>query len=895
LAREVTLVINGKEVTVPESATILEAAQRADVYIPTLCHDPELTPWGGCRLCIVEVRGQRNLPASCITPVRQGMVVETESPAVRHARRTLIELLLANHPDDCLACERTGACALQDLAYRYGVRRSSFTGKRRNYAIENGNPFIVRDMEKCILCGLCVRVCNEIVGHAVIDFTKRGFFTKVTPPMDLPLEKSDCNFCGNCLAVCPVGALTAKPMWGQGRRWEVKKVRTVCPYCGTGCSFDLNVKGDKVIGVTSAPDAPVNGRWLCIKGRFGVGFIHHRERIQMPFVRDAYLFGKVTWDRAIKLAAAKLKEIRDGYGPDSIGVLASARCTNEENYLLGKFARAVIGTNNIDHCARLCHSPTVAGLAAAFGSGAATNTISEIPGAQFILVVGSNTTETHPVVAIQIQKALQRGATLAVVDPRMTEIASRARYHLQIRPGTDVAVLNAFANVVLKEDLWNKEFVATYTENFEAFEKEVQDYSPEFAAGITGVPAKTIREVAREYARAEKAVILYTMGITQHTCGTNNVLAIANLAMLCGHVGKESCGVYPLRGQNNVQGACDMGALPNVLPGYQPVGDPNVRAKFAAAWGAKIPEKPGLTTPEMFEAAAEGRLKAMYIVGENPLLTEADGNLVKRALEKLELLVVQDLFVTETARYAHVILPAASFAEKDGTFTNTERRIQRIRRAIPPVGDARADGEIVCSLARAMGYPMWYISPADVMAEIASLTPIYGGVSYAYLEPDGLFWPCPAPGHPGTRILHQKRFIRGRGRFHPVSFTPPDEQPDEDYPFQLITGRYLSHYHSGSMTRRTPLGFYQATCLEMSPQDAAKLGISPGARVIVASRRGSIKISACVNESLPAGVVFATFHSAESPVNRLVGPARDPVAKIPAFKGVAVRIEKATK
>lgn len=477
----------------------------------------------------------------------------------------------------------------------------------------------------------------------------------------------------------------------------------------------------------------------------------------------------------------------------------------------------------------------------------------------------------------------------------MTEIASRARYHLQIKPGTDIAILNALANVILAEDLWHKEFVNTYTENFEAFEKEVLKYPPELAAEITGVSAEAIRAVARGYARAEKAIILYTMGITQHTCGTNNVMAIANLAMLCGHIGKESCGVYPLRGQNNVQGACDMGALPNMLPGYQRVEDPNVRAKFKAAWNAAIPEKPGLTAPEMFEAAVEGRIRAMYIVGENPLLTEADGSLVKKALEKLEFLVVQDLFITETAEYAHVVLPAASFAEKEGTFTNTERRIQRVRRAIPPVGDAKPDGEIVCSLARAMGYPMWYISPADVMAEIASLTPIYGGVSYAYLEPDGLFWPCPAPGHPGTRILHQKRFIRGRGRFHPVGFTPPDEQPDEDFPFQLITGRYLTHYHSGSMTRRTPLGFYQGTCLEMSPHDAAMLGIGCGERVIITSRHGSVKISANMNENLPAGVVFTTFHSAESPVNQLVGQARDPVAKIPAFKGVAVRIEKATR
>jgi len=499
------------------------------------------------------------------------------------------------------------------------------------------------------------------------------------------------------------------------------------------------------------------------------------------------------------------------------------------------------------------------------------------------------------VIAIHVQKALRKGAVLAVVDPRLTEIAARARYHLQIKPGTDIALLNGLANVIIAEDLWDKEFVATRTENFKAFEEEVGGYPPESVTPVCSVPEHIIRAVARGYAGASKAVILYTMGLTQHTCGTNNVMAIANLAMLCGHIGKESCGIYPLRGQNNVQGACDMGALPNLLPGYQPLDDPKVRAKFKAAWNAPLPRKEGLTAPEMFEAAAEGRIKAMYIVGENPLLTEADSNLVKRALQKLEFLVVQDLFLTETAQYAHVVLPAASFAEKEGSFTNTERRVQRIRQAIPPVGEAKPDGEIVCLLARAMGYPMWYSSPMEVMAEIASLTPIYGGISYAYLDKEGLFWPCPAPGHPGTRILHQKRFVRGKGLFHPIKFIQPDEQPDAEYPLLLITGRYLTHYHSGSMTRRTPLGFYQQTWVELSGEDAARLDISFRDRVTLTSRWGTVKMIATVNENLPRGVVFATFHSAENPVNILVGPLRDPRAKIPAFKGVAVRIEKATR
>ncbi|ACX51328.1 formate dehydrogenase, alpha subunit [Ammonifex degensii KC4] len=893
----VTLVINGKEVTVPEGTTILEAARQAGIYIPTLCHDPELSPWGGCRLCIVEVRGWKELPAACITPVRHGMVVETESPAVRHARYTLIELLLANHPEDCLTCERTGSCVLQDLAYRYGVRRTRFEGEKRNYPIEDSNPFIVRDMNKCILCGLCVRVCNEIMGKAVIDFAYRGVRTKITPPFELPLEKAGCVFCGNCVAVCPVGALFPKPMWGQGRHWEVKKVKTVCPYCGTGCSFYLVVKDERVIGVQSCPDAPVNGRWLCIKGRFGFGFIHHRDRLKMPLIRDPFLFAKVTWPTSLKLVARRLTEIKEKYGPDAIGVLASARITNEEAYLLNKFARAVLGTNNIDHCARLCHAPTLVALREAFGSGAATNQLAEIAEADFILVIGSNTTETHPVAAIQIQKALRRGAVLAVIDPRRTEIASRAHYHLQLRPGTDIALLNAIAHVCLQENLWNQEFVIYRTENFAAFREAAMQYPPSLAAAITGVPEELIIEVARHYARAKNAVIIYTMGITQHTCGTNNVYAIANLALLCGHVGRRGSGVLPLRGQNNVQGACDMGALPDYLPGYQAVTDPSVRAKFAAAWGVEIPDHPGLTATEMFEAAAEGRIKALYIVGENPMVTKADTSLVKKALENLEFLVVQDIFLTETARFAHVVLPAASFAEKDGTFTNTERRIQRVRRAINPVGEAKPDWEIVTLLAREMGHPWNYSSPAAIMEEIAQLTPIYGGVSYERLEaePEGIFWPCPHPEHPGTPILHQENFTRGKGRFHPVHFAPPDEQPDKDYPFLLITGRYLTHYHSGTMTRRTPLGFYQETLLEMNPEDMAELGIKPRDRVLISSRHGSMKIDTTPNSNLPRGVVFATFHDADNPINLLVGHRCDPRAKTPAFKGVAVRIEKAVR
>jgi formate dehydrogenase alpha subunit len=524
-----------------------------------------------------------------------------------------------------------------------------------------------------------------------------------------------------------------------------------------------------------------------------------------------------------------------------------------------------------------------------------TNTIKEIAGADFILAAGTNTTESHPVIGIQVKKAVRGGAVLAVVDPRKTEVAELARHHLRIRPGTDIALYNGLAHVIIAEGLWNKEFVRERTEEFEALKAAVEKYTPEYAAEITGVPAETIREVARGYAKAKNATILYTMGVTQHICGTHNVLALANLALLCGQIGKESSGVNPLRGQNNVQGACDMGGLPNVFTGYQPVTDEGARKKFAAAWGAPdLPARPGLTVGEMLEAAGEGRIRAMYIMGENPVLSDADAGHVVHALEKLDFLVVQDIFLTETAQLADVVLPAASFAEKDGTFTNTERRVQRVRKAVEPPGDAKADWEIVCLVAAAMGYPMRYASPAAIMEEIARLTPSYGGISYARLEKGGLQWPCPTPDHPGTPVLHVGKFSRGPGRFHPVEYVPPDELPDAEYPLVLSTGRRLYHYHTGTMTMRTGAleAAYPEEYLEINPADAERLGICDGDRVRVTSRRGSVELAARVTEKVTPGMVFTSFHYPQAAVNRLTNPARDPVAKIPELKVCAVRVEK---
>lgn len=890
----VNMVVDGKNVYVPSGTSILNAARSLEIEIPNLCYDPELTVFGACRLCVVEVEGFKNLAAACCTEAVEGMVVHTNSAPVVEARKVIIELLLANHPEDCMTCQKFGNCKLADYAYLYGIRKGSFAGEKRNEPVDTSNPCIERDMNKCILCGKCVRVCSEIQGRHITDFSSRGFGTKIATAFEMPLGQSECVTCGSCVAVCPTGALTEAMMKGQGRIWEVKKVRTTCPYCGCGCNFDLNVKDNQVIGVTSNPLSPVNGRHLCVKGRFGYDFIHSPERLTAPLIKENGEFKEVSWDKALNYVVERMSEIRNKHGCDSLAVLSSARCTNEENYLLNKFARAVLGTPNIDHCARLCHASTVAGLALAYGSGAMTNSIREIRDADFILVMGSNTTETHPIISLEIRKALKKGAKLAVADPRKIELTGLADFHLQLRPGSNVALINGLINVILEENLWDEEFVKNRTEDFSAMRKAALNYNPEYVAGITGVDAELIRQAARAYARAGNATILYTMGITQHSSGTNNVLSIANLAMLCGQLGKPASGVNPLRGQNNVQGACDMGALPNVFPGYQPVADPANVEKFTQAWGT-VPGNIGLTVGEMMDEALQGSIKGMYIMGENPMLSDPDIQHVQKALESLEFLVVQDIFLTETAELADVVLPGTSFAEKDGTFTNTERRVQRIRKAIEPIGNTKPDWQIICSLAEKMGYrQMKYSHPSEVMEEIARATPIYGGISYHRLEEQGLQWPCGDEKHPGTPILHNDKFTRGLGKFHAVEYLPPAETPDDEFPLILTTGRRLYHYHTGTMTRKAKgiEAIYGYEFLEINPCDADKLGINNRDTVRLSSRRGSITIKACVTDWVNPGTVFTSFHFKENPVNIVTNTARDPIAKIPELKVCAVRIEK---
>lgn len=674
----------------------------------------------------------------------------------------------------------------------------------------------------------------------------------------------------------------------------MKAVLTTCPFCGCGCRYYLLVRGEKVVGVSPAPGDPVSEGRLCVKGWNSFQFINHPERLKRPLVRDGGGFREASWDEALELVAERLSGIKERHGPDSLAFLSSAKCTNEENYLMMKLARAVFSTNNVDHCARLCHASTVVGLASTFGSGAMTNSISEIEDSDCILVTGSNTTEQHPLVAARVLRALKRGARLIVVDPRRIQLSKLATLHLRQRPGTDVAWLNGMMYVILDEGLEKRDFIEERTEGFEELEKVVSDYSPGEVERITGIPARDLVEAARLYGRAERASIIYSMGITQHTTGVDNVRSCANLAMLTGNVGRYATGVNPLRGQNNVQGACDVGALPDVLSGYQKVSDPEVRDKFERAWGVKLPQDPGLTVVEMIESALRGEVRAMYIMGENPMLSDPDVGQVERGLGNLEFLVVQDIFLSETARLADVVLPAASFAEKDGTFTNTERRVMRIRKALDPPGRAKADWEILCDLARKLGADWDYGSPSEIFDEIASLTPIYHGISYRRLEGWGIQWPCPSEDHPGTPYLHKGKFTRGKGKFIPARYRPPDELPSKEYPFVLTTGRVYFHWHTGTMTRRisvldreVPRAF-----VEVNPEDAGRLGIRDGARVKVSSRRGEVEAEAKVTDVVPEGVVFMPFHFLEAAANRLTNPALDPEAMIPEYKVCAVRIER---
>jgi formate dehydrogenase alpha subunit len=911
---EITLSIDGLEVKVQKGTTVLEAALRAGIYIPALCHHPDLKPVGSCKLCIVEIEGQDTYPTSCTTPAEEGMVVRTKTDELQEMRRHSLELLLAltNHPISCLFCDRKdectdlrecmrrlpatvgckycpqdGECELQDAVEYVGLEKIRYPITYRNAPVLR-EPFLDRDYNLCILCGRCVRTCQEVRGEGVLSFDVEYHQQHTIEPFSL--IESDCKFCGACIDACPTGALKAR-----FEKWEKPSyfVTTTCPFCGVGCQMDLGVNDQHVVRVRGTRGYTPNNGQLCVKGRFGLEYAESPQRLQTPLIRRKGELVSASWEEALSLVAEKFSQ----YKGEKFALLSSAKCTNEENYLAQKFARLVMETNNVDHCARLCHASTVAALAAAFGSGAMTNSIDELKEAGSILIIGSNTTEQHPVIALKMKEAKKRGAKIIVANPRWIELCKLADLWLRQKPGTDVALILGMCKAIMEEDLLDQDFIRERCEGFEEFDQHMEDFSVEGAAEITDVEPALIREAARLYARNKPASIIYSMGITQHSHGTDNILCLANLAMATGNVGKPSSGINPLRGQNNVQGACDMGALPNVFPGYQAVADEGARNKFEEAWSKKLPGEPGLTVVEIFEAAHQGKIKALYIIGENPRLSDPDSTHVTEALEKLDFLVVQEIFLSETAQLADVVLPATSTLEKDGTFTNTERRVQRVRKALDPRGGARPDWEIICEMGRRMGYQdqFSYSSPAEIMDEISRLTPSYGGIRYHRLEEGGgLQWPCPTIDHPGTVYLHKDRFTRGKGKFSVVEYRPSMELPDQEYPFMLTTGRILCHFHTGTMTRKVPdLNILRGEELvEINPRDGRSMGIENGNLVEVSSRRGKVRAKAKLTEKSPPGVIFMTFHFAETPTNVLTNPALDPVAKIPELKVCAVKLNK---
>ena len=899
MGKLVTIKIDGKEIKAEEGSNLLQTARDAGFDIPGLCYYDKVSPSGACRLCLVKIDGMRGLTASCTVKVNEGMNITAFDEELEGHRKAIVELLISEHKLGCMTCEVDSGCGLEDLAYRYDVTVDNlpFPARSEHLPVEATSPVILYDPNKCILCERCVKACYEIQGKGILSFAERGIDTYVATDLGGLWVDSNCDGCGECIQACPVGALVEKPSIGKARKWEITKEETICPYCGVGCRIEVEKKGNEIIRINGA-DGPANDGRLCVKGRFGYEYQMNDSRLTTPLIKENGAFREASWDEALDLIADKFTGIKNKYGSGAFAGLASARCTNEDNYVFQKFMRAALGTNNVDHCARLCHASTVAGLARAFGSGAMTNSIKEFEHADCILVTGSNTTETHPVIATYIKNAVQKhGAKLIVVDPRRIDLVKYATLWLRQQNGTDVAWLNGMMNVIINEGLADEEFIRSRTEGYEDFAAVVKEYTPERVEEISGIPKEQIIEAARVYAQAENGSIVFSMGITQHITGTDNVLSVANLAMLTGNVGKLYSGVNPLRGQNNVQGACDLGGLPNVYPGYQKVVDPDVKAKFEAKWNAKLDDKVGLSVTEMMDGAGEGTVKALYIMGENPMVSDPNLNHVEASLKKLDFLVVQDIFMTETTQFADVVLPSFSSYEKSGTFTNTERRIQLLNPVLDPPAGTRDDWQILQDISNRMGYKMNFTSAEEIMEEVADVSPIYGGVHFKKLGVEGVQWPCKTDDENdrGVLYLHKDTFSRGLGHFSPVDFIPPAELPDKEYPYMLSTGRILFHYHTGTMTRKVSAlnSFESGPYAEISPELAETLNISENDDIRITSRRGSIVTAARITDKVAPLSVFVPFHFAEAAANRLTNDALDPIAKIPELKVAACAVEKA--
>ncbi|EET99445.1 formate dehydrogenase [Enterococcus faecalis T2] len=893
--------IDNQEVTVPKGTTILEAAKGLGVEIPTLCHLKELAPDGSCRMCVVEVEGGRRggLTTACTAHCQEDMVVATHSEKVADSRRFILDLLLSNHKLDCFSCGKNGDCQLQQYALDYGIDATSFTeGKRMPcHQEDTSNPFFSYDPEKCIMCRRCARVCQLRQGRDVLSIANRGFETKMMPSYGQAFDQSICESCGNCVSSCPTGALTAKDT-KEYRKWETQKIPTTCPHCGTGCQMNLLVKNNRLVGVEPL-DGPANKNLLCVKGKFAsYKFVGSGDRLTEPLIKRNGIFEPASWEEALTLVSSKFNEIKAENGPDALAGFSCSRATNEDNYVFQKMVRAAFGTNNVDNCARVCHSASVHGLAQTLGSGAMTNPIADITeDVDMILLVGSNPEEAHPVIGAQIRQAIQRGTQVVVVDPRKINLVKDIALHLQVQAGTNVAFANGMMHVILKEGLADRHFIEERTEGFLDLEKMVADYTPEKVAEICHIHPEDLIQAARMYAKAEKAPIIYCLGVTEHSTGTEGVMSMSNLAMLVGKVGKPGCGVNPLRGQNNVQGACDMGCMPYDFPGYQKVNNPEVIDKFEKAWHVPLNRNTGLTSTKVLPAATAGNVKCLYIFGEDPIVTDPDTGHVRQALESLDFLVVQELFMTETAAYADVVLPGISYAEKDGTFTNTERRVQRVRKAVEPRGQAREDYEIFCEVMTRMGYPCAYESAKEIMEEISAVTPSFGGINYERLEKESLQWPCRSLTDPGTPIMHVGSFARGKGLFKAIPYKQAQELPDEEYPYLMSTGRMLYHYNTRAMTGRTE-GINQIanhSYIEINAVDAQALGIQEGDKVEVHSRRGKIETYAAVGNRVFPQEVFMTFHFPDGNVNEITNAVFDDIATIPEYKVCAVAIKPVNK
>ncbi|MEI7712111.1 MAG: formate dehydrogenase subunit alpha [Rhodospirillales bacterium] len=899
--RLVTLEVDGYPVTVPEGTSVMRASMEAGIKIPKLCATDTLNSFGSCRMCLVEIDGRNGTPASCTTPVAPGMKVRTSSDNIRRLRRGVMELYISDHPLVCLTCSANGNCELQDTAGEVGLRDVRYGQSGANHLgapTDGSNPYFDFDASKCIVCSRCVRACEEVQGTFALTVEGRGFASKIAAGMNEPFLTSECVSCGACVQACPTATLMEKSVVEMGQ--PEHSAVTTCAYCGVGCSFKAEMRGDRVVRMVPWKDGKANHGHSCVKGRFAWGYASHPDRILKPMLRakTSDPWKEVSWEEAIGHVASEFKRIQAKAGIDSIGVITSSRCTNEETFLVQKLARAAFGNNNTDTCARVCHSPTGYGLGKTFGTSAGTQNFDSVEHADVIVVIGANPTDGHPVFASRMKKRLREGAKLIVIDPRRIDLVRtphvEAAFHLPLRPGTNVAVMTSLAHVIVTENLIDADFVRERCEldafsDWAAFVAEPR-HSPEALEATTGVPADLVRGAARLYASAGNGAIYYGLGVTEHSQGSTTVMAIANLAMATGNIGREGVGVNPLRGQNNVQGSCDMGSFPHELPGYRHVSGEGVRSIFEQEWGVTLNAEPGLRIPNMFDAAIDGSFLGLYVQGEDILQSDPDTHHVSKGLAAMECVVVHDLFLNETANYAHVFLPGSTFLEKDGTFTNAERRINMVRRVMAPKA-GKADWETTMALANAMGYPMHYDHPREIMAEIARTTPSFAGVTYERLAKESIQWPCNDAHPDGSPIMHVGQFQRGLGHFVITEYVPTDEKVGPRFPLLLTTGRILSQYNVGAQTRRTAnVVWHPEDVLEIHPQDAEDRGVREGDWVRLASRVGDTTLRAVITERVAPGVVYTTFHHPVTQANVITTDYSDWATNCPEYKVTAVQV-----